>query len=294
MAVTIYCQPRQFLSETSASIRSRSHNNSSYGHLAQELASLRPVPSFPSIARPYSTHNRPCFWSKTLRSEDLAEQMKEMAAAEKRWRSQVRDGKVKSISPKQAGYASQLGEYCILDVRPSVERNKAWVKGSLWIPIFDADNGFEPETLLKRFSNFTMGGWWSGVPLMKYNNQFLPQAMEKLSLDSNTIVVCQKGLRSLAACEQLYNAGFRNLFWLEGGLDAAEEGDLNREGPQPFKFAGIGGVSEFLGWTDEQRAAGAKEGWAYRAVFFGRLVVLVLLVDALFLGAQQVGQSLNH
>jgi hypothetical protein len=86
--------------------------------------------------------------------------------------------------------------------------------------------------------------------------------------------------RSLAACEQLYNAGFENLFWVQGGLEAAEEEvvlpskektfwflqkllsccfwaymnslfllcqDFEREGPQPFKLAGIGGVSEFFG-----------------------------------------------
>lgn len=29
--------------------------------------------------------------------------------------------------------------------------------------------------------------------------------------------------RSLAACEQLYNAGYKNLFWVQGGLEAAEE-----------------------------------------------------------------------
>jgi len=29
--------------------------------------------------------------------------------------------------------------------------------------------------------------------------------------------------RSLAAYEQLYNAGFENLFWVQGGLEAAEE-----------------------------------------------------------------------
>lgn len=29
--------------------------------------------------------------------------------------------------------------------------------------------------------------------------------------------------RSLAACELLYNAGYRNLFWVQGGLEAAEE-----------------------------------------------------------------------
>ncbi|KAI5082168.1 hypothetical protein GOP47_0001911 [Adiantum capillus-veneris] len=258
----------------------RPHNALSH-NTHSELASLKFSPLLSLSARSRSSCKRPFCLTKTVRSQDEAEQMKEMAAAEKRWRAQVREGKIQSISPKQAGYAAQLSDYRILDVRPSTERNKAWVKESIWIPLFDVDNGLGPETILKKFSNFTMGGWWSGAPLMKFNNQFLPQATEKISLDSKVIVLCQKGLRSLAACEQLYNAGYRNLFWLEGGLDAAKEGDLNREGPQPFKFAGIGGVSEFLGWTDEQRAVGAKEGWSYRAVFFGRLVGIVLLADAL-------------
>ncbi len=34
-----------------------------------------------------------------------------------------------------------------------------------------------------------------------------------------TILYC----RSLAACEVLYNAGYRNIFWVQGGLEAAEE-----------------------------------------------------------------------
>lgn len=29
--------------------------------------------------------------------------------------------------------------------------------------------------------------------------------------------------RSLAACELLYNAGYTNLFWVQGGLEAAED-----------------------------------------------------------------------
>ena len=29
--------------------------------------------------------------------------------------------------------------------------------------------------------------------------------------------------RSLAACELLYNAGYRSLFWVQGGLESAEE-----------------------------------------------------------------------
>ncbi|KAJ0106341.1 hypothetical protein Patl1_18179 [Pistacia atlantica] len=95
--------------------------------------------------------------------------------------------------------------------------------------------------------------------------------------------------RSLAACELLYNAGYRNLFWVQGGLETAEEEDLTREGPQPLKFAGIGGVSEFLGWTDQQRVQAAREGWGYRLMFSARLVGVFIVADALFIGAQQVG-----
>lgn len=37
--------------------------------------------------------------------------------------------------------------------------------------------------------------------------------------------------RSLAACELLYNAGYKNLFWVQGGLEAAEEEVFVMSGP---------------------------------------------------------------
>ncbi|KAF9603102.1 hypothetical protein IFM89_033827 [Coptis chinensis] len=225
--------------------------------------------------------------------DEETKQVKEMAAARKRWESLIRDEKVKVLTPREAGYAIQLTNKTLLDVRPSVEHKKAWVKGSSWIPIFDIDSTFDAGTTFKKITSFMMGGWWSGVPTLSYDNQFIPKVEQKFAKDTDLIVACQKGLRSLAACEQLYNAGYRNLFWIQGGLEAAEEEDLEREGPQPFKFAGIGGVSEFLGWTDQQRAAAAKEGWAYRLVFSIRLVVLFLVADGLFIGAQQVARYLQ-
>ncbi|XP_004299158.1 PREDICTED: rhodanese-like domain-containing protein 11, chloroplastic [Fragaria vesca subsp. vesca] len=215
-------------------------------------------------------------------------QMRDMAAAKKRWDALIRDGKVKPLTPREAGYAIQLSNKTLLDVRPSTEHKKAWVKGSTWIPIFDVGDEFDAGTLSRKIMGFTMGGWWSGVPTLSYNNQFLSKVDEKFPKDTDLIVACQKGLRSIAACEVLYNAGYRNLFWVQGGLEAAEEEDLVREGPQPFKLAGIGGVSEFLGWTDQQRAAAAKEGWGYRFMFSARLVGIFLIADALFLGGQQL------
>jgi len=223
-------------------------------------------------------------------AQDLADQMKAMRAAEKRWETQVKEGKVKSLSPKEAGYAIQLNGYTLLDVRPSSERNKAYVKDSIWIPIYDVDQSLDPGTLLRKFSNFTMGGWWNGLPLMKYNERFMPDVVAKVPKSANIIVGCQKGLRSLAACEQLYKAGYRNLFWLNGGLDAVQEGDLERVGSQPFSFGGIGGVSEFIGWTDVQRLEAKKQGFGYRAALFARLFALVVAVDLAFVGAQQLSR----
>ncbi|XP_021807681.1 rhodanese-like domain-containing protein 11, chloroplastic [Prunus avium] len=258
---------------------------------------------FSSVSHLSSLKLRPCYRTFHFRrsatrmqadNEDYElKQMRDVAAAKKRWEALVREGKVKALTPREAGYAIQLSNKTLLDVRPSTEHKKAWVKGSTWIPIFDVGNEFDAGTLSRKFMSFTMGGWWSGVPTLSYNSQFLSKVDEKFPKDTDLIVACQKGLRSLAACEQLYNAGYRNLFWVQGGLEAAEEEDLVREGPQPFKFAGIGGVSEFLGWTDQQRAAAAKEGWSYRLVFSARLVGVFLLADALFFGAQKVAHYLQ-
>ncbi|RZC17250.1 Rhodanese-like domain-containing protein 11, chloroplastic isoform C [Glycine soja] len=46
-------------------------------------------------------------------------------------------------------------------------------------------------------------------------------------------------------------------------------------------------------WTDQQRAAAAKEGWGYRLVFSARLIGVFLVADALYIGAQQIGRYLQ-
>ncbi|KAK2442981.1 Rhodanese-like domain-containing protein 11, chloroplastic [Trifolium repens] len=250
--------------------------------------------------RSSSSSTRPFTLKKTVvrvqaESEDFElKQVRDMAAAKKRWEALLRDEKIKVLTPKEAGYAVQLSNKPLLDVRPSNEHSKAWVKGSTWIPIFDVDNGLDVGTIPRKVTNFAMGGWWSGMPTLSFDNSFLPKVVEKFPKDAELIVACQKGLRSLAACELLYNAGYSNLFWVQGGFEAAEEEDLVVEGPVPLKFAGIGGISEFLGWTDQQRAAAAKEGWGYRLVFSARLVGLFLVADALFIGAQQIGRYLQE
>ncbi|KAK7281973.1 hypothetical protein RIF29_10397 [Crotalaria pallida] len=271
-------------------------NNSTANYIS--LTATSNYASLSSLQLPPSCTTRTLTLKSVVRvqaeSEDYElKQMRDMAAARKRWEALIRDGKVKVLTPREAGYAVQLSNKPLLDVRPSNEHNKAWVRASTWIPIFDVDKGLDPGTIPRKITNFVMGGWWSGMPTLSYDSQFLAKVSEKFSKDTELIVACQKGLRSLAACELLYNAGYQNLFWVQGGLEAADEEDLAVEGPVPLKFAGIGGVSEFLGWTDQQRAAAAKEGWGYRLVFSARLLGVVLLADALYIGAQQIGRYIQ-
>lgn len=49
---------------------------------------------------------------------------------------------------------------------------------------------------------------------------------ERVPLDSKVVVGCQKGLRSLAACETLSRTGYKEVAWVNGGFDTAAAGDL--------------------------------------------------------------------
>lgn len=48
--------------------------------------------------------------------------------------------------------------------------------------------------------------------------QLLYKGFMLLFDDPHTLLV-----RSLAACELLYNAGYQNIFWVQGGLESAQE-----------------------------------------------------------------------
>ncbi len=63
------------------------------------------------------------------------------------------------------------------------------------------------------------------------------------------IVSCQKGLRSLAAAEQLSRAGYGTLAWINGGLDTAGADSLPTVDGKDLRYGGIGGVSQVPGCT---------------------------------------------
>lgn len=63
------------------------------------------------------------------------------------------------------------------------------------------------------------------------------QVQAKVPKDSPVVVGCQKGLRSLAAAEQLSRAGYAKLAWINGGFDTARPGDLPTGDDKDIRYA---------------------------------------------------------
>lgn len=141
--------------------------------------------------------------------------------------------------------------------------------------------------LMKHAAWFGMGGWWLGGVHMKPNPDFMSAVQAAVPKDAKVIVACQKGLRSLAAAEQLARAGYGELAWINGGLDTAARGDLEVEGPfDDLRYGGIGGMSQVLGFTAVQKdrnGGGSDEGGFAASISpLVKVAVVALALDAVW------------
>lgn len=171
-------------------------------------------------------------------------------------RSGIRDAreliiskKVKVLVPTEAGEALANGaDWLMLDVRPIWERRRAFVTGSLHVPLFVADEDTSIATITKKLIQFGFAGWWLGQRLTKPNKDFVKDVLEvTYSKDQPLLVVCGEGLRSLVAISELHGAGFTKLLWLAGGFNQTPKGVFkNVEGDTDLRFGAVGGVQGLL------------------------------------------------
>jgi len=76
------------------------------------------------------------------------------------------------------------------------EREKAYVAGSIHVPLFVEDEATDPMTLLKKQIQFGFGGAWLGQRFTKQNISFVAQVEEALPSKKDKIMVaCGEGMR---------------------------------------------------------------------------------------------------
>ncbi len=98
----------------------------------------------------------------------------------------MREFDYKSLTPRELADGLGRGEEPILlDVREPWEYELARIQGSRLLPLAD-----------------------------------LPGRLHELDPEAETVVICHHGLRSAHATRFLDRSGFRNVYNLEGGLDA--------------------------------------------------------------------------
>jgi len=206
---------------------------------------------------------------------------KAMRQAQERWQDNIRQGKVRNVTSKDLKAMVESG-WTVLDVRPEEETEVVGVKGAVEVPLFQVDDSMDPGSLLKQMSAFGMGGWWEGSAHMKANEAFMAEVQAKIPKDAKVIVTCQKGLRSLAACEQLARAGYGELAWVSGGLDTVRPGDIATTVEKDLRYSGIGGLSSVVGWTEVQQEENKDKDGSFGFVLkiAGALLVLDLAVFA--------------
>ncbi len=231
----------------------------------------------PSSARAFSVkhHCRAVAASRPCRQAVCAASTSQGTASARPGAAQVR-----YVTPKDAGTLASEG-WILLDTRPPTEVEKAQLLNAVEIPLFVVDDEASISNLIKQATALGMGGWWLGGSHMKPNPNFLNEVTKTIPKDSKgVIVVCQKGLRSLTACEQLARAGYTSLAWINGGLDTARPGDLPTKDGKDIRFGGIGGLSEVLGWTEVQQEESKGFGGGYQNILKG--FVFVLALDAVW------------
>ncbi|KAE8720315.1 Rhodanese-like domain-containing protein 10 [Hibiscus syriacus] len=161
----------------------------------------------------------------------------------------IQSGEVTPIPPKDAATALNSDGFKLLDIRPQWEREKAYVKGSLHVPLFVKDMDNSPITLLKKWVHFGYIGLWTGQNFTMINPNFVQEVDTAVSEDKDAklLVACGEGLRSMMATSKLYDGGYKNLGWLAGGFNRSADSDFPEvEGPEKLQYATIGGVSYYF------------------------------------------------
>ncbi|KAF3325915.1 rhodanese-like domain-containing protein 9 [Carex littledalei] len=137
--------------------------------------------------------------------------------------------------------------YKILDVRDNTQFERAHIKSCYHVPFFIENNDNDVGTIIKRTVHNNFSGLFFGIPFTKQNPDFIKSIKEQLPTDSKLLVVCQEGLRSTAAANQLERVGYQNLACIVSGLQSLQPGTFESVGKTEIENAGKAGLVQVQG-----------------------------------------------
>eukprot|EP00898_Chlorokybus_atmophyticus_P004799 jgi/Chlat1/531/Chrsp103S01114 len=160
--------------------------------------------------------------------------------------------------------------YKLVDVRDATQYNRSHVPGSDNVPMWIANEGTDPSTLIKRLVYNGSLGYANGSVLTKPNPAFYRTIEQKYGKDAKLLLVCQEGFRSGEAVDKLEDLGFSNLAWLPSGFRKIQPGELPKEGKSELFRADIGGFT----------AIQSQISFAIAFVLIGLYIVSMLAPEA--------------
>eukprot|EP00746_Dinoflagellata_sp_MGD_P117745 gnl/MRDRNA2_/MRDRNA2_53670_c0_seq1.p1 gnl/MRDRNA2_/MRDRNA2_53670_c0~~gnl/MRDRNA2_/MRDRNA2_53670_c0_seq1.p1 ORF type:complete len:335 (-),score=50.01 gnl/MRDRNA2_/MRDRNA2_53670_c0_seq1:210-1214(-) len=183
----------------------------------------------------------PAFLSPGAKPEVAQAPVREWAS---KYRSLLKRG-LKPVTPQEALNMMQRPFFpaMLVDVRMEGKFAAGHPQGALNVPLFQVIQGNSPFVWTKRVISYS-----TGVQPTEQNPEFSAEALKQLKSNQPIIIVCDRGgtletlvddkkatepkryTASLKAASELYDAGFKNLFFLEGGLSEWDREGLPVEG----------------------------------------------------------------
>jgi rhodanese-related sulfurtransferase len=134
--------------------------------------------------------------------------------------------------------------YKVIDVRDERQYEKAHIKDSEHIPLFVENKDMDPGTLVLKLLHNNYVGLLYGNAFTKPNPEF-DSRIQKYPKDQKLLLVCQEGLRSGKAADELEEKGWQEVAFIAKGLNELKPGAVEKVGPRELKDAGKGGISQY-------------------------------------------------
>eukprot|EP00243_Klebsormidium_subtile_P002979 TRINITY_DN16103_c0_g1_i1.p1 TRINITY_DN16103_c0_g1~~TRINITY_DN16103_c0_g1_i1.p1 ORF type:complete len:253 (+),score=76.75 TRINITY_DN16103_c0_g1_i1:185-943(+) len=164
-----------------------------------------------------------------------------------RRRSAARQGaavaELRSISASEVPALIAEG-YKVIDVRDEKQYEKAHIKNSDHVPLFVENTAMDPSTLVLRLLHNNYVGLLYGNAFTKPNPDFNSK-VSQYPKDQKLLLVCQEGLRSGQAADDLEDKGWAEVAFIAKGLNDIKPGVVEKAGPRELKDAGKGGISQY-------------------------------------------------